>query len=156
MKYMDKIVYGSIIGRFLLRIADRLLHPGRVSVPGGKYLAMQVFARISGEKSALGEDSAHYAMVFGYADDVATLEGHLSALFAKGFGPIQPEGRMIIARRSGLYTYRDILGNEYGPITFLATTTRGCWWHVAEKFGMRKEILDQICYEGTAPDERPK
>lgn len=156
MKYMANIVYGSIIGRFLMQIADRMLHPDRVSGLGGKYLAMQVFNRISREKSALGEDSAHYAMVFGYADDISTLDDHIGALFAEGFSPIQPEGRMIIARRSGLYTYRDTNGHEYGPITFLATTSRGCWWRVAEKFGMRKEILDQICYEGTAPDERTK
>lgn len=156
MKYMANIVYGSIIGRFLMQIADRLFHPGRASVPDGKYLAMQVFARVSGETSALGEDSAHYAMVFGYADDISTLDDHISALFAEGFRPIKPEGRMIIARRSGLYTYRDPNGHEYGPITFLATTSRGCWWRVAEKFGMQKKILDQICYEGTAPDERSK
>jgi hypothetical protein len=156
MKYMANIVYGSIIGRFLLQIADRMLHPDRASVVGGKYLLMQVFNRTSGEKSALGEKSAHYAMVFGYADDAVTLDYHCAALFTEGFKPIQPEGRMIIASRSGLYTYRDTFGNEYGPITFLTTTSRGCWWYVAEKFGMQKKILDQICYEGTAPDERPK
>lgn len=156
MKYMANIVYGSIIGRFLLQIADRMLHPDRASVLGGKYLLMQVFNRTSGEKSALGEKSAHYAMVFGYADDIDTLESHLAELLAKGFEPIQPEGRMIIARRSGLYTYCDTFGNEYGPITFLARTSRGCWWYIAEKFGMQKKILDQICDEGTAPDERKR
>ena len=148
MKYMANIVYGSIIGRFLLQIADRMLHPGKPSIPGTKYLAMEVFQCDS--------KMQHYALVFGYADDVATLESHFAALFAEGFTPIGSEGRMIIAHRSGLYTYRDTLGNEYGPITFLSTTSRGCWWRVAEKFGMQKEILDQVCYEGTAPNERRK
>lgn len=147
MKYLAHILYGVIYGRFVMQVLSRVLHPERASFPGAKYLAMEILD--DGNKKI-----AKHALVFGYSDDIATVESLIAGLFAEGFKPLLG-GRMVIVERIAPYIYENVCMNEtYGPITFLASTSRGHWNYVFQNFGMKKDILDRLCYEGTAPNER--
>ena len=56
-----------------------------------------------------------------------------------------PEGKMAVVNPIGNNMFKFVYSEErIGPFR-LCTTTRGRWYYVAQKHGMRRDVIDRMC-----------
>ena len=135
MNAIFKIIYTVIVCKFLMGIRERLMFKAHVDPT--KCLLIEYFP------------SAGVALLFGYADSPRTLHQLLIDLREHGFETV-PEGKMAVVNPIGNNMFK-IVYSEFvyseeriGPFR-LCTTTRGRWFDIAKKFGMKAEVLDSMC-----------
>ena len=130
MKTLAKIIYTIIVCRFLMGIRERLM--AKVQVDPTKCLLIGY------------HPSAEVALLFGYADNPKTLRQLLRDMVARGFEPVSGE-KMAIVNPIGNNMFNSVYsGGRIGPY-LLCSTSRGRWYGVAQKYGMRQDVMDSMC-----------
>ena len=130
MKTISKIIYTVIVCKFLMGIRERLM--SKVYVDPTKFLLIEYFT------------SAGVALLFGYADNPKTIDQLMGDLREHGFKTV-PEGNMAVVNPIGNNMFKFAYSEErIGPFR-LCTTTRGRWYDIAKKYGMKAEVIDSMC-----------
>lgn len=130
MKTISKIIYTVIVCKFLMGIRERLM--SKVHVDPTKFLLIEYFT------------SSGVALLFGYADNPKTINQLTCDLREHGFKTV-PEGNMAVVNPIGNNMFKFAYSEErIGPFR-LCTTTRGRWYYVAQKHGMRRDVIDRMC-----------
>lgn len=130
MKTISKIIYTVIVLKFLMGIRERLM--SKVHVDPTKFLLIEYFT------------SSGVALLFGYADNPKTINQLMCDLREHGFKTV-PEGNMAVVNPIGNNMFKFAYSEErIGPFR-LCTTTRGRWYYVAQKHGMRRDVIDRMC-----------
>jgi hypothetical protein len=130
MKTLAKIIYTIIVCRFLMGIRERLM--SKVQADPTKCLLIGY------------HHSDEVALLFGYADNPKTLHQLLRDMVARGFEPVAGE-KMAIVNPIGNNMFNSVYSEErIGPYR-LCSTSRGRWYDVAQKYGMRQDVMDSMC-----------
>lgn len=130
MKTLAKIIYTIIVCRFLMGIRERLMT--KVQVDPTKCLLIGY------------HPSAEVALLFGYADNPKTLHQLLSDMVARGFSTFSGE-KLAIVNPIGNNMFKLVYsGGRIGPYQ-LYSTSRCRWYDVAQKYGMRQDVMDSMC-----------
>ena len=130
MKTFAKIIYTIIVCRFLMGIRERLM--AKTHVDPTKCLLIEYFP---------GTDQA---LLFGYADSPRTLQQLAFDMCDHGFKTV-PDGHMAVVNPIGNNMFKFVYSDErIGPYR-LCSTTRGRWYDIAKKFGMKAEVIDHMC-----------
>ena len=131
MKTFTKIIYTIIVCRFLMGIRERLVT--KPSLDTTHCLLIGYFK------------DAKVALLFGYAKRPQQLRNLLCEMRKNGFefAPGDVVMAMVYPLGNGMFRY---VGSEkcIGPVR-LCTTTRGRWFDIAKKFGMKAEVIDSMC-----------
>ena len=130
MKTISKIIYTLIVCKFILGIRERLM--SKVHVDPTKFLLIEFFPRTG------------VALLFGYADNTKTINQLMCDLRDHGFETVT-DGKMAAVNPIGNNMFKIAYSEErIGPYR-LCSTTRGRWYHVAQKYGMRRDVIDSMC-----------
>lgn len=130
MKTISKIIYTLIVCKFILGIRERLM--SKVHVDPTKLLLIEFFP------------STGVAMLFGYADNPKTINQLMCDLRDHGFETV-PDGKMAAVNPIGNNMFKLAYSEErIGPYR-LCSTTRGRWYDIAKKYGMKAEVIDSMC-----------
>ena len=130
MKTISKIIYTVIVCKFLMGIRERLM--SKVHVDPTKFLLIEYFT------------SAGVALLFGYADNPKTINQLMCDMCEHGFKTV-PEGNMAVVNPIGNNMFRFAYSEErIGPYR-LCSTSRGRWYNIAQKYGMRRDVIDRMC-----------
>lgn len=130
MKTISKIIYTVIVCKFLMGIRERLM--SKVHVDPTKFLLIEFFP------------STGVALLFGYADNPKTIDQLMGDLRDHGFETV-PDGKMTVVNPIGNNMFKIAYSEErIGPYR-LCSTTRGRWYDIAKKFGMKAEVIDHMC-----------
>lgn len=130
MKTISKIIYTVIVLKFLMGIRERLM--SNVHVDPTKFLLIEYFT------------SSGVALLFGYADNLKTITQLARDLHEHGFKTV-PEGNMAAVNPIGNNMFKIAYSEErIGPYR-LCSTTRGRWFEVAQRHGMRRDVIDSMC-----------
>ena len=130
MKTISKIIYTLIVCKFILGIRERLM--SKVHVDPTKFLLIEYFT------------STGVALLFGYADNPKTINQLMCDLRDHGFETV-PDGEMAAVNPIGNNMFKFAYSEErIGPFR-LCTTTRGRWYYIAKKYGMKAEVIDHMC-----------
>lgn len=130
MKTISKIIYTLIVCKFILGIRERLM--SKVYVDPTKSLLIEFFP------------SAGVALLFGYADNPKTINQLMCDLRDHGFETV-PDGKMAVVNPIGNNMFKLAYSEErIGPYR-LCSTTRGRWYDIAKKYGMKAEVIDSMC-----------
>jgi len=131
MKTFAKIIYTIIVCKFLMGIRERLVT--RPSLDTTHCLLIEYFK------------DAKVALLFGYAKRPQQLRNLLCEMRKNGFEFASGDVvmAMVYPLGNGMFRY---VGSEkcIGPVR-LCTTTRGRWYDIAKKFGMKAEVIDSMC-----------
>ena len=131
MKTMSKIIYTLIVCKFLMGIHERLL--GKPSLDTSYCLLLEYIK------------DARVALLFGYANKPKKLRDLLCEMRKNGFEVVSGDAlmAMVYPLGNGMFRY---IGSEkcIGPVR-LCTTTRGRWFDIAKKYGMRCDVIDRMC-----------
>jgi hypothetical protein len=88
---------------------------------------------------------ARVALLFGYAKKPKKLRDLLGEMRKNGFEVVSGVAlmAMVYPLGNGMFRY---IGSEkcIGPVR-LCTTTRGRWFDIAKKYGMKAEVIDSMC-----------
>jgi len=129
MKYIAKIIYTIVICRFLMRIRERLV--SNVTAVPAKYLLIGCIP------------STGQALLFGYADNLKTIRQLMCDLHYHGFETV-PDGKMAVVNPIGNNMFKDVYsGKRIGPYR-LCSTSRGRWYDIAKRYGMKREVIDRM------------
>lgn len=127
MKTISKIIYTLIVCKFILGIRERLMSKVHV-----KFLLIEFFP------------STGVALLFGYADNTKTINQLMCDLRDHGFATV-PDGKMAAVNPIGNNMFKLAYSEErIGPYR-LYSTTRGRWYDIAKKYGMKAEVIDSMC-----------
>lgn len=130
MKTISKIIYTLIVCKFILGIRERLM--SKVHVDPTKFLLIEFFPRTG------------VALLFGYADNTKTINQLMCDLRDHGFETVT-DGKMAAVNPIGNNMFKIAYSEErIGPYR-LCSTTRGRWYYVAQKYGMRRDVIDSMC-----------
>ena len=130
MKTIAKIIYTVIVCKFFIGIRERLM--SRVSIDPTKCLLIEYMPE------------TRWALLFGYADNLNAINNLMCDLRANGFAKML-NAKMAVVHPIGNGMFRNILTKELiGPYR-LCSTTRGRWYDVAQKHGMKAEVIDRMC-----------
>ena len=130
MKTISKIIYTLIVCKFILGIRERLM--SKVHVDPTKFLLIEFFPRTG------------VALLFGYADNPKTINQLMGDLRDHGFETV-PDGKMAAVNPIGNNMFKIAYSEErIGPYR-LCSTTRGHWYDIAKKYGMKAEVIDSMC-----------
>lgn len=130
MKTISKIIYTLIVCKFILGIRERLM--SKVHVDPTKLLLIEFFP------------STGVALLFGYADNPKTINQLMCDLRDHGFETV-PDGKMAAVNPIGNNMFKLAYSEErIGPYR-LCSTTRGRWYDIAKKYGMKAEVIDSMC-----------
>ena len=130
MKTISKIIYTLIVCKFILGIRERLM--SKVHVDPTKLLLIEFFP------------STGVALLFGYADNTKTINQLMCDLRDHGFETVT-DGKMAAVNPIGNNMFKIAYSEErIGPYR-LCSTTRGRWYYVAQKYGMRRDVIDSMC-----------
>ena len=130
MKTISKIIYTLIVCKFILGIRERLM--SKVHVDPTKFLLIEFFPRTG------------VALLFGYADNTKTINQLMCDLRDHGF-EIVTDGKMAAVNPIGNNMFKIAYSEErIGPYR-LYSTTRGRWYDIAKKYGMKAEVIDSMC-----------
>lgn len=130
MKTISKIIYTLIVCKFILGIRERLM--SKVHVDPTKLLLIEFFP------------STGVALLFGYADNPKTINQLMCDLRDHGFETV-PDGKMAAVNPIGNNMFKFAYSEErIGPFR-LCSTTRGRWYDIAKKYGMKAEVIDSMC-----------
>lgn len=130
MKIISKIIYTVIVCKFLMGIRERLMT--KVHVVPTKCLLIGCMP------------SVRIALLFGYADNPKTLHQLKLDMIDHGF-EVAPDGQMAIVKPIGNNMFKFVYSEErIGPYR-LCSTTRGRWYDIAQKYGMRRDVIDRMC-----------
>ena len=130
MKTISKIIYTLIVCKFILGIRERLM--SKVHVDPTKFLLIEFFP------------STGVALLFGYADNPKTIGQLMGDLYDHGFKTV-PDGKMAAVNPIGNNMFKLAYSEErIGPYR-LCSTTRGRWYDIAKKYGMKAEVIDSMC-----------
>lgn len=130
MKTISKIIYTIIVCKFILGIRERLM--SKVHVDPTKFLLIEFFPRTG------------VALLFGYADNPKTINQLMCDLRDHGF-EIVTDGKMAAVNPIGNNMFKLAYSEErIGPYR-LCSTTRGRWYDIAKKYGMKAEVIDSMC-----------
>ena len=130
MKTISKIIYTIIVCKFLMGIRERLM--SKVHVDPTKCLLIEYLP------------NAGMALLFGYADNPKTIHQLMCDMRDHGFETV-PEGKMAVVNPIGNNMFKFVYSEErIGPYR-LCSTTRGRWYYVAQKHGMRRDVIDSMC-----------
>ena len=130
MKTISKIIYTLIVCKFILGIRERLM--SKVHVDPTKFLLIEFFP------------STGVALLFGYAGNPKTINQLMCDLSDHGFETV-PDGEMAAVNPIGNNMFKIAYSEErIGPYR-LYSTTRGRWYYVAQKHGMRRDVIDRMC-----------
>ena len=130
MKTISKIIYTIIVCKFLMGIRERLM--SKVHVDPTKLLLIEFFP------------STGVALLFGYADNPKTINQLMCDLRDHGFETV-PDGKMAVVNPIGNNMFKIAYSEErIGPYR-LCSTTRGRWYDIAKKYGMKAEVIDSMC-----------
>ena len=130
MNTISKIIYTVIVCKFLMGIRERLM--SKVHVDPTKFLLIEYFT------------SSGVALLFGYADNPKTINQLTCDMCDHGFKTV-PEGKMAVVNPIGNNMFKFAYSEErIGPFR-LCTTTRGRWFDIAKKFGMKADVIDSMC-----------
>ena len=130
MKTISKIIYTLIVCKFILGIRERLM--SKVHVDPTKLLLIEFFP------------STGVALLFGYADNPKTINQLMCDLRDHGFETV-PDGEMAAVNPIGNNMFKLAYSEErIGPYR-LCSTTRGRWYDIAKKYGMKAEVIDSMC-----------
>lgn len=131
MKTFAKIIYTIIVCKFLMGIRERLIT--RPSLDTSHCLLIEYLK------------DAKVALLFGYAKRPQQLRNLLCEMRKNGFEFVSGDAvmAMVYPLGNGMFRY---IGSEkcIGPVR-LCTTTRGRWFDIAKKFGMKAEVIDSMC-----------
>lgn len=129
MKILAKIIYTIIVCKFLMGIRERLMT--KVQVDPTKCLLIGY------------HHSAEVALLFGYADNPITLQQLMCDMRDHGFKTVTGE-KMAIVNPIGNNMFKFVYSEErIGPFR-LCSTSRGRWYDVAQKYGMRQDVMDSM------------
>lgn len=129
MKTISKIIYTIIVCKFLMGIRERLM--SKVHVDPTKSLLIEYFT------------STGVALLFGYADNPKTIYQLLFDMRDHGFKTVA-DGKMEIVNPIGNNMFKFVYSEErIGP--FLLCTPPDRWYDVAQKHGMRRDVIDSMC-----------
>lgn len=130
MKTISKIIYTLIVCKFILGIRERLM--SKVQVDPTKFLLIEFFP------------STGVALLFGYADNPKTIDQLMCDLRDHGFETV-PDGKMAVVNPIGNNMFKLAYSEErIGPYR-LCSTSRGRWYDIAQKYGMRRDVIDRMC-----------
>ena len=130
MKTFAKIIYTIIVCKFLMGIRERLM--SKVHVDPTKCLLIEHFP------------SAGVALLFGYADNPKTIYQLMRDMIDHGFEAV-PDGKMAIVNPIGNNMFKFVNSEGHiGPYQ-LCSTSRGRWYDIAQKYGMRRDVIDRMC-----------
>lgn len=130
MKTISKIIYTLIVCKFILGIRERLM--SKVHVDPTKLLLIEFFP------------STGVALLFGYADNPKKINQLMCDLRDHGFETV-PDGKMAAVNPIGNNMFKLAYSEErIGPYR-LCSTTRGRWYDIAKKYGMKAEVIDSMC-----------
>ena len=130
MKTISKIIYTLTVCKFILGIRERLM--SKVHVDPTKLLLIEFFP------------STGVALLFGYADNPKTINQLMCDLRDHGFETV-PDGKMAAVNPIGNNMFKLAYSEErIGPYR-LCSTTRGRWYDIAKKYGMKREVMDSMC-----------
>lgn len=130
MKTISKIIYTLIVCKFILGIRERLM--SKVYVDPTKFLLIEFFP------------STGVALLFGYADNPKTIGQLMCDLRDHGFETVT-DGKMAVVNPIGNNMFKIAYSEErIGPYR-LCSTTRGHWYDIAKKFGLKAEVIDHMC-----------
>lgn len=130
MKTISKIIYTVIVLKFLMGIRERLM--SKVHVDPTKFLLIEYFT------------GSGVALLLGYADNPKTINQLTCDLREHGFKTV-PEGKMAVVNPIGNNMFKFAYSEErIGPYR-LYSTTRGRWYDIAKKYGMKAEVIDSMC-----------
>ena len=130
MKTISKIIYTIIVCKFILGIRERLM--SKVHVDPTKFLLIEFFPRTG------------VALLFGYADNPKTINQLMCDLRDHGFETVT-DGKMAAVNPIGNNMFKIAYSEErIGPYR-LCSTTRGRWYDIAKKYGMKAEVIDSMC-----------
>ena len=131
MKIISKIIYTVIVCKFLMGIRERLMP--KVHVDPTKCLLIECMP------------SVRIALLFGYADNPKTLHQLKLDMIDHGF-KVVPDGQMAIVKPIGNNMFKFVHSEGcIGPYR-LCSTTRGRWYDIAQKHGMRRDVIDSMCW----------
>ncbi len=130
MKTISKIIYTIIVCKFLMGIRERLM--SKVHVDPTKCLLIECMP------------SVRIALLFGYADNPKTIHKLMLDMIDHGFEAV-PDGKMAIVKPIGNNMFKFVYSEGcIGPYR-LCSTSRGRWYDIAKKFGMKAEVIDRMC-----------
>ena len=130
MKTIAKIIYTVIVCKFLIGIRERLMT--MVPIDPTKYLLIEYFP----------EDD--WALLYGYADNLKKINQLMCDMRDNGFDKM-PYSRMTVVHPLGNGMFKNILTEEHiGPFR-LRGITKGRWYNIAQKYGMRRDVIDSMC-----------
>jgi hypothetical protein len=130
MNAISKIIYAIIVCKFLMGIRERLM--SKTHVDPTKCLLIEYFP------------STGPALLFGYADSPGTLQQLVFDMREHGFKTVA-DGQMAVVNPIGNNMFKFVFSDErIGPYR-LCSTTRGRWYDIAKKFGMKAEVIDHMC-----------
>lgn len=131
MKTISKIIYTIIVCKFLMGIRERLMT--KMSLDTSNCLLIEYIK------------DARVALLFGYAKKPKKLRDLLDEMRKNGFEVVSGDAlmAMVYPLGNGMFRY---IGSEkcIGPVR-LCTTTRGRWYDIAKKYGMKAEVIDSMC-----------
>ncbi len=131
MKTISKIIYTIIVCKFLMGIRERLMT--KMSLDTSHCLLIEYIK------------DTRVALLFGYAKKPKQLRDLLGEMRNNGFEVVSGDAlmAMVYPLGNGMFRY---IGSEkcIGPVR-LCTTTRGRWFDIAKKFGMKAEVIDSMC-----------
>jgi len=130
MKTIAKIIYTIIVCRYFMCIRERLMT--RITLDTSKCLLIEYLP------------DAKVALLFGYADRPKILHNLVREMYSNGFEPVT-NGVMALVYPLGGGMFRFVNSEKrIGPYR-LCSTTRGKWFDIAKKHGMKREVIDQMC-----------
>ena len=130
MKTISKIIYTIIVCRFLMNIRGRF--KSKVPIDPTKCLLIEYLPE------------ANVALLFGYANNAKEIHNLMCDLRVHGFETL-PDAQMAVVHPLGNNMFKYINSEErIGPCR-LCSTSRGRWYDVVQKHGMRREVIDSMC-----------
>lgn len=130
MKTISKIIYTLIVCNFLMGIRDRFM--SKVHVDPTKCLLLEILP------------GAEVALLFGYANNPKEIQQLMLDLRKNGFDPL-PDAKMAVVNPLGNNMFKYVYSEErIGPYR-LCSTTRGRWYEVAQRHGMKRDVIDSMC-----------
>lgn len=130
MKTISKIIYTIIVCKFFMNIRGRFM--SKVHVVPTKCLLIEHLP------------GTGLALLFGYADNPKTINQLMRDMFSHGFETI-PGGEMAAVNPIGNNVFKFVFSEEcIGPYR-LCSTSRGRWYDIAQKYGMKADVIDSMC-----------
>lgn len=130
MKTISKIIYTIIVCRFLMAIRGRLMSNAHADPT--KCLLIEYMPSVG------------YALLFGYADNPKTINQLMRDMLEHGFETMA-DGKMAVVNPIGNNMFKFVYSEErIGPYR-LYSTSRGRWYDIAQKYGMKRDVIDSMC-----------